>query len=63
MKKNNLLIIGISILFYLICSRIGIISFLFQPIVVLVAFLHEFGHASMALITGGKVYFIKINLY
>lgn len=59
-NKNLTILIGISLL-YLFLSLTFIGKLIFYPIEILVAFLHEFGHATAAIISGGHVYSLRVN--
>jgi len=60
-KKANIGIIAGIAIAYFFTSDTYIGSIIFGPIEILVAFLHEFGHAFMALATGGKVHALQVN--
>ena len=60
-KKTNLLALAIMAIVYFGARYTGFGIVIFGPIEILVAFLHEFGHASMGLLTGGHVYSLKVN--
>ena len=62
MNKNLSIIVLVVVslsCFLLLKTPIG--TLIFMPIEILVAFLHEFGHASMAVITGGRVDSLQVN--
>ena len=62
MNRNvNMLILLISSIVYYTLSHTVYGYVLFLPIEVLVAFLHEFGHATMALVTQGHVDSLQVN--
>ncbi|MFK7810259.1 MAG: M50 family metallopeptidase [Saprospiraceae bacterium] len=63
MKNNTLLRILIVLLLYLGLKFFGGAygQMILYPITLLVTFLHEFGHALGALITGGEVLSVQIN--
>jgi hypothetical protein len=63
MKNNTLLRILIVLFLYLGIKFFGgeYGRMILYPITLLVTFLHEFGHALGALITGGEVMSIQIN--
>lgn len=63
MKNNTLLRILIVLLVYLGLKYFGgeYGRLILYPITLLVTFLHEFGHALGALITGGEVLSVQIN--
>ena len=60
MNKNLLVLACTTALYFLsIYTSVGV--FFAHPIEVLVAFLHEFGHATMAILTGGHVNTLQVN--
>lgn len=46
---------------YFAASFTPVGALIFYPVEILVAFLHEFGHASATLLTGGKVLALQVN--
>jgi len=60
-KRTNLLILAIITGTYFLLSHSPLGLIIFGPIEVLVAFLHEFGHATMAVVTGGHVHALQVN--
>lgn len=63
MNRNlNLGILAIIcvVYFFIHNTRLGVM--IFGPIEILVAFLHEFGHAIMAIISGGNVHALQVNV-
>lgn len=59
-KRLSLLVITSIIYFCLIQTGIG--YFIVAPIDIFVAFMHEAGHGTMCLLTGGKVESLVVNL-
>ena len=55
------MILGAMVAAYLAASFTPIGAPLSYPVEILAAFLHEFGHASATLLTGGKVLALQIN--
>jgi hypothetical protein len=60
-KRLNLGILAIICVVYYFVYNTSIGALIFGPVEILVAFLHEFGHASMALLTGGAVHALQVN--
>jgi hypothetical protein len=60
-KKNNILLLIGLFIFYIALQYIPYGKLLLYPINLIVTFLHEFGHAFFAIITGGGVRSIEIN--
>ena len=60
-KKTNLLVLAIMAIVYFGARYSGFGSIIFRPIEILVAFLHEFGHATMGILTGGHVHALQVN--
>jgi len=60
-KGTNLLILAIITGVYFLVSQSPIGRIIFGPIEILVAFLHEFGHATFSVITGGNVHTLQVN--
>lgn len=56
-KKNIFIILGMMLFCYYLLSG----TVFMYPITILVAFLHELGHALSALLTGGAVHNLQIN--
>ncbi len=60
--KSKLIIISITaILFWILTTYIPYGTFIILPINLFVTFLHELGHSTVALLTGGTVHEILIN--
>lgn len=59
---KHLLFLFISSLLYLIVINLPVIGLIAQPINILCTFLHEFGHAFFAIITGGSVQSMAVNM-
>lgn len=60
--KNKFIILAVSVLVYLIVKHFVPFGRLaLYPIILLVTFLHEFGHSFFALITGGSVNGLQVN--
>lgn len=60
-KKLNIGILAIICVVYFFIYNTAIGSLIFGPVEVLVAFLHEFGHAFMAICSGGNVHSLQVN--
>ena len=60
-KKTNIFILIGLVILYFVLSPTSIGKIIFGPIEILVAFLHEFGHASMTVLTGGMVSALQVN--
>lgn len=58
---NLLSILGIQLLIIIVCYQFTITSWLLYPFSLISTVFHEFGHATMCWITGGKVLGIEIN--
>jgi hypothetical protein len=56
-KKNILIILGMMLFCYYLLSG----TIFMYPVKILVAFLHELGHALCALLTGGTVHSLQVN--
>jgi hypothetical protein len=59
---KHLLFLFISSLLYLIVINLPVVGLIAQPINILCTFLHEFGHAFFAIITGGSVQSMAVNM-
>ncbi len=60
--KSKLILISITaILFWILTTYIPYGTFIILPINLFVTFLHELGHSTIALLTGGSVHEILIN--
>lgn len=60
--KNRFIILAVSVLIYLIVKHFVPFGRLaLYPIILLVTFLHEFGHSFFAVITGGSVNGLQVN--
>lgn len=60
-KQNNILLLVGLLALYVTLQYIPYGKTLLYPINLIVTFLHEFGHAFFAIITGGSVHSIEIN--
>ena len=60
-KRTNIIILAGLVCVYFGSQWIPLGPLFFWPVELLVAFLHEFGHASMALLTGGRVEALEVN--
>ena len=61
MKNNLWILVILVILYFLLKYFIPYGNYVLYPVNLLVTFLHEFGHAFFALVTGGSVKWIQIN--
>lgn len=60
-RKLNLGILAIICVVYFFIYNTSLGILIFGPIKILVAFLHEFGHAIMAVLTTGTVHSLQVN--
>jgi hypothetical protein len=59
---KHLTYLFVSAAIYLIVMHLPVVGLIAQPINILCTFLHEFGHAFFAIITGGSVKSMAVNM-
>lgn len=61
-QKNILVLITVMLVLVLVINQISLLSLVFYPFAIINTIFHEFGHAAMCLLTGGRMGSIEIQM-